>query len=74
MPLTFLWSTLSKPSGAADATFASSTSLFTTATFNKIGTYVLRITIDDSGLTDADEVTVVVHPRARNKISRLKIG
>jgi K319-like protein len=48
----------SKVSGPGTVTFADPASPSTTATFSAAGTYVLRLTADDSALTSSDEVTV----------------
>lgn len=55
--LSMAWTT---PSGPAPATFADSASARTTATFNQLGTHVLRLTASDSDLTGSDELTVEV--------------
>ncbi len=66
--LTYNWSLLHKPSGAADPTFAdnnSSTADNTTAHFFKDGTYVFQATVTNgNGLTDTSDVNVVVHQTA----------
>ncbi len=54
---TALWSTVSGP---GSITFGNPNSAVTTATFTEPGTYVLRLTADDSDLTDTDDVTVTV--------------
>jgi alpha-tubulin suppressor-like RCC1 family protein len=54
--------TWSKVSGPGTVTFASSSSIDTTASFSVSGTYVLRLTADDSALSTSDDVTVVVNP------------
>ncbi|MGH8968958.1 MAG: PKD domain-containing protein, partial [Actinomycetes bacterium] len=48
----------SKVSGPGTVTFGNSAALSTTATFSVAGTYVLRLTANDSALTGTDEVTV----------------
>ncbi len=57
--LALLWTKVSGPGGVA---FASATSLATTATFDLIGTYVLRLTASDSVLTASHEISVTVYP------------
>ncbi|HEY0173454.1 MAG TPA: RHS repeat-associated core domain-containing protein [Pyrinomonadaceae bacterium] len=52
------WSMVSGP-GAV--TFANPSSAATTATFSQSGTYLLRLTANDSALTASDEVTVTVN-------------
>lgn len=49
-----------KVSGLGSVTFGSATAVDTTAVFSEPGTYVLRLTADDGGLTGADEVTATV--------------
>ena len=55
--LTAQWSTTSGP---GTVTFAAPTSPATSATFSQAGTYVLRLTADDSAQTHWDEMTVLV--------------
>jgi hypothetical protein len=50
----------SKVTGPGTVTFADATVAATTATFNAPGTYVLRLTGDDSVLSANDDVTVTV--------------
>jgi RHS repeat-associated protein len=52
----------SKVSGPGTVAFASPAVANTTATFGEAGTYVLRLTANDSLLSDADELTVTVNP------------
>ncbi|WOO39509.1 PKD domain-containing protein [Rubellicoccus peritrichatus] len=49
-----------KVSGPGTVTFANANAVDTTATFSSEGTYVLRLTADDTLLTDYDEITVIV--------------
>jgi hypothetical protein len=56
---TSLWS---KVSGPGTVTFADETSPVTTATFSTDGSYVLRLTADDSAAQRSDDVTVTVQP------------
>ena len=51
-----------RSSGPGTVTFADPTSADTSATFSAAGTYVLRLTGNDSALTSADDVTVTVNP------------
>ncbi len=51
-----------KVDGPGDVTFADAASAVTTASFSVDGTYVLRLTADDSELNASDEVTVIVYP------------
>ncbi len=53
--------TWSKTSGAGTVTFGDSAAVDTTAGFSAADTYVLRLTADDSVLTDYDELTVIVN-------------
>ena len=57
--LTTAWSEVSGP-GAV--TFGSMTALSTTAAFSAPGTYVLRLTANDSVLSSMDDLTVTVNP------------
>ena len=52
--------TWSKQSGPGTVTFGDASLVDTTATFSETGTYVLRLTADDSDLTAFDEVTIIV--------------
>jgi len=66
--LTYNWTLLHKPSGAADPTFDENDSASandTTAHFFKDGTYVFRATASNSnGLFDVSDVSVIVHQTA----------
>jgi 3-phytase len=55
-----LATTWSVVSGPGDVTFASASSIDTSATFSAVGTYVLRLTADDSELSAGDEVTIQI--------------
>jgi PKD repeat protein len=59
--LTVTWTQVSGP---GSTTFDPPGAAQTDATFSSAGTYTLRLTADDSELTDADEVTVTVTPPA----------
>ena len=52
-----LWTMMS---GAGTVTFADPMAIDTAATFDAIGTYVLRLTADDSEFSTFDEITVTV--------------
>ncbi len=52
----------SQVSGPGTTTFANPAAEDTTATFSAPGSYLLRLTADDSELQDSAEVTVVVYP------------
>ena len=54
--------TWSKVSGPGNVSFSSPGSTSTLASFTVDGTYVLRLTADDSALTSSDDITVVVQP------------
>lgn len=49
-----------KVSGPGDVTFADDTSPTTTASFDEIGTYVLRLSASDSALSAYDEVIIAI--------------
>lgn len=51
----------SKVSGPGTVTFGNANALNTTATFGAAGTYVLRLTADDSLLASTDDMTVTVN-------------
>ncbi len=57
--ITTTWSQVSGPS---TTTFANVNAVNTTASFSDSGTYVLRLTADDSELSNSDEVTITVTP------------
>ncbi|MGH9367832.1 MAG: DUF1800 family protein [Thermoanaerobaculia bacterium] len=59
--LTYAWSEVSGP-GAV--TFADASAAATSASFSLAGTYVLRLSVSDSVLTDFDDVVVYVNPAA----------
>ena len=52
--------TWSKTSGPGAVTFGNASSVDTTASFSQAGTYVLRLTADDSALAAFDELTITV--------------
>gem|GEM_PF-4996958 len=56
--LTYAWT---KFSGPGTVTFAAATSAVTTATFGVAGSYVLRLTANDSVLTSSADVTIAVN-------------
>jgi hypothetical protein len=51
------WSKVSGPGGVV---FGNASSAQTTATFSTYGTYVLRLSADDTELTSSDDVQVVI--------------
>lgn len=52
--------TWSKVSGPGTVTFGNTAAVDTTATFSASGTYVLRLTANDSALSDSDDVQITV--------------
>ena len=54
-----IWTTVSGP---GTVTFANPTSLTSGATFSAPGTYVLRLSADDTQFTAQDELTITVNP------------
>ncbi|MDN3511516.1 MAG: hypothetical protein NG784_09450, partial [Candidatus Jettenia sp.] len=56
--VTTTWSVVSGP---GTVTFGNANAVDTTASFSDAGTYVLRLTADDSALMTSDEVTIVVN-------------
>lgn len=66
--------TWSQFSGPADATFANPSAIDTTATFPAAGTYVLRLTADDSVLWATDDVTITVAAAGTNAAPRVNAG
>ncbi len=57
--VTYLWTMITGP---GDVSFGDDSSAVTTATFTLAGTYVLRLSVSDSILTDSDDVVVNVNP------------
>jgi hypothetical protein len=55
-----LTKTWSKDSGPAAVTFADANAVSTTATFSTAGTYVLKLSANDTALTTTDTMTVIV--------------
>jgi hypothetical protein len=58
-----LTQTWSKDSGPGTVTFANANAVDTTATFSTSGTYVLKLSANDTALTTTDTVTVTVDPQ-----------
>jgi YD repeat-containing protein len=54
----------SKVSGPGEVSFANANQVVTSATFSAVGTYVLRLTANDSLLTASDEVIITVNSPA----------
>ncbi len=57
--VSIIWS---KISGAGTVNFTNPSSATTTASFSEAGTYVLRLTANDSQLSASDDVSVIVIP------------
>jgi parallel beta-helix repeat protein len=66
--------TWSQVSGPGTATCADPSAIDTTATFSIEGTYVLRLTADDSELSASDEITVTVTPQPGNQAPVVNAG
>lgn len=67
--LTYQWSVIDKPAGAADpdiATASGTDADQTAVTFFKAGSYRFRVSISDGGLQVSDEVTVTVDQSPQN--------
>ena len=69
-----LVTTWSQFSGPGTATFADASSLSTTASFSASGTYVLRLTADDSALQRSDDLTVTVNAASQNQPPTVNAG
>src|SRR5439155_1141281 len=54
--------------GPGTVTSGDDSSLSTTASFSASGTYVLRLTADDSALQSSDDLTVTVNPASQNLV------
>jgi fibro-slime domain-containing protein/RHS repeat-associated protein len=65
------WSVVSGP---GTVTFENPLQISTTATFSLPGTYVLRLTANDSDLTTDDDVVVTVNPSAGNQPPTVSAG
>jgi hypothetical protein len=63
-----LVTTWSQFSGPGTVTFGDASSLSTTASFSASGTYVLRLTGDDSALQSSDDLTVTVNPASQDLV------
>jgi RHS repeat-associated protein len=64
----------SKVSGPGTVTFGAANQPDTTATFSAVGTYVLRLTANDSQLTGSDDVTVTVNAVNHSPIVSAGLG
>ncbi len=69
-----LITTWSQLSGPGTVTFGDASSLSTTASFSASGTYVLRLTADDSALRSSDDLTVTVNPASQNQPPTVNAG
>jgi hypothetical protein len=69
--VTYLWS---MTSGPGTATFADASAVDTTVSFSTDGTYVLRLTADDSVLDAFNELTVTVNPQPSNQAPNVDAG
>ncbi len=67
-----LTTTWSKVSGPGTVTFANPSVTVTTASFSQAGTYVLRLTANDSQLTTTDDITITVN--AQNAAPTVNAG
>ena len=63
-----LTTTWSQFSGPGTVTFGDASSPSTTASFSASGTYVLRLTADDSALQSSDDLTVTVNSASQNLV------
>jgi PKD domain-containing protein len=63
--ITYSWTDLTKPKGAADPLFSDASSADTTAIFSKAGTYHLRVSATgDDGISSVSDVSIHVAPMA----------
>src|SRR6185369_612000 len=69
--LSINWSVVSGP---GTVTFENPQQASTTATFSQTGTYVLRLTANDSDLISDDDVVVTVNPSAGNQPPTVSAG
>ena len=67
-------STWTKQSGPGTVTFGDISAADTTAGFSDVGTYVLRLTADDGGTTNYDEVTISVSSQPTNSAPNVDAG
>ena len=67
-------STWSQVSGSGNVTFSDTNSEDTTASFDLAGTYVLRLTADDSDLTAFDEIIITVNPATTSTTIETRIS
>jgi len=69
--LTIAWTVVSGP---GTVTFANASAASTTATFSTAGTYVLRLTANDSVLSTSDDINVIVNPTPANQAPTVNAG
>ncbi|NIM60047.1 MAG: hypothetical protein GTO16_14085, partial [Candidatus Aminicenantes bacterium] len=74
LPSSTLITTWSQVSGPGTVTFADSSAIDTTASFSITGTYVLRLTADDTELSAYDELNVTVNPLPSNQAPIVDAG
>src|SRR5206468_1853283 len=66
--------TWSEVSGPGAVTFGNASAVDTTASFSAAGTYVLRLTADDSVLSSSDTATITVNPASQNQPPTVNAG
>ncbi|GAB62920.1 hypothetical protein KSU1_C1324 [Candidatus Jettenia caeni] len=66
--------TWSKIRGQGIVTFANANAIDTTASFPEVGTYVLRLTVDDGELINSDDVTIVVLGRGDEEFVDVRVA
>ena len=71
--LTATWTTVNGPNGAV-AAFADAHAAITTATFPAAGTYILRLTVNDTQFDGTDDVVITVTPAPINKAPVVDAG
>ncbi len=71
--LTTTWLMMSGP-GPNTVTFGNAAAVDTTASFSTAGTYVLRLTADDTQYSAYDEVTITVLPQPVNRAPSVAVG
>ncbi len=63
-----------KVSGPGTVTFGDAAAVDTSATFSATGSYVLRLTADDSELSASDDVTITVTPDTGGTVTEVRVG
>jgi hypothetical protein len=69
-PPAVVTTTWSKFSGPGTVSFGNPNTVDTTASFSAAGTYVLRLTANDSGLSTSDDVTLTVNPAGQLSVTK----